>query len=237
MSFDGFMSRFKPEQYEEILTSFDFKKFLNGVDQYDPKEAKKIKGTIIISLDSMITVSMYENPDKINDILEIAGRLNSKGILDTPRFTDLVARFGRSDPFENWALISGITSEGEDGIEEQRNIMIGGMLQVDAPKALLTILDNGNPAKATDINSAVQSWVSLDSRGATDWYQKNQATMNPQDRDAIAAAFSTHAGRLSEFSGAQQWAEQIQNPALKAEVIKKNAEVAAAKEERAHETQ
>ncbi len=236
MSFSGFMERFKPEQYDEILSSSDFQIFLGRLDQVDPKAARILKNNISSGLGNAITKSLYETPDKTNDLLKIAARLNSEGILDTPRFMDLAARFGRGDPFGNWGLISAIKPEGEDRVGELRSHMIRDMLEVDAPKAFSKILDNGNPAKASDINAAVGSWVNLDARGASDWFQQNRATLGSKDSDLIAAAFSTYAGNLSEFSGARQWAEQIRDPKLKAEVIQKIVEAAAAKEAQALET-
>jgi len=237
VSFKGFMSRFKPEQFEEILSSSDFQQFLGAINRLDPKDAKVFRSSISSGLDHAITIPIYESPEKANDLLKIAVRLNSQGLLDTTRFVDLAVRFGRSDPFGNWKLIYTIEPEGVNSkaLSEDRSTMIRDMLEADAPKALSKVLDNENPGKASDINSAIGAWVNLDAKGATDWFQQNRATLSPQDSDSIAAAFSTHAADLSEFSGAQQWAGQIRDPKLKAEVIKKIAEVTAAKENRASE--
>lgn len=236
VSLSGFMSRFKPEQYEEIIRSPDFRSFLGGLDRLDPNEAKLIKNNISSGLGNVITIFIFEAPNQTSEILRIAARLNSEGVLDTPRFMDLAARFGRGDPFGNWDLISAIQS-GEDRVAGLRSNMIRDMLEVDAPKALSKILDNIYPGKASDISSAIGSWVNLDAKGATDWFQQNRGILSPQDSDTIAAAFSMYAGDLSEYPGAQQWAEQIRDPKMKAEVLKKIAEAAAAKQERAGGTQ
>ncbi len=231
VSFIGFMSRFTPEQYEKVVESSDFRNFLGELDKLSAKEAAVVKNNISSGLGHSITVSLYENPDKIKDLLKIAARLNSAGILDTSRFMDLASRFGRSDPFENWALVSALKPEPDGRVGQLRSNMIRDMLEVDAPKAISEVLYNQNPAKASDINAAVESWVNIDSNGAADWFQQKRSTLSPQDRDAIAAAFSSYAGDHSEFSGAREWAEQIQNQTLKAEMIKKITEAAAAKEE------
>lgn len=232
VNFSGFMSRFKPEQYEEIVNSPDFKKFLGGLGQLDSKSAAVFKNNISSGLGSAITISLYESPGQSQDLLRIAARLNSEGVLDTSRFMDLAARFGSGDPFGSWSLISSVDSGGQTTVGQQRNNVIRNMLEADAPKALSTVLDNGSPSRASDIKSAVESWVNLDSRGATDWFQQNRATLSPEDGDAIAFIFSSYVG-----DGAQQWAEQIRNPTLKAEAIKKIAEAETARAEAARKAQ
>lgn len=226
----GFLSRFSPEQYEEVLRSSDFRSFLQGVDKLDVQEAAAAKHFIGAAFGQTITVALYETPDQTKDLLKIAARLNSEGLLDTPRFMDLASRFGRGEPFENWGLISAIKPEADDRVRQLRSNMIRDMLEADAPKAISEVLDNQNPAKASDIKAAVESWVGFDSKGAADWFQQSRATLSPQDRDAVAAAFATYAGNLSEFSGAREWAAQIQDPLLKAELFRKIAEAAAAKD-------
>lgn len=66
--------------------------------------------------------------------------------------------------------------------------------------------DNSNWASST-----MNHWLLIDNQAATDWFTKNQARLDTNQRDQVISGFVEHAVTFKEKDTARLWVEQVSN--------------------------
>ncbi len=233
------MAMVERESFDDLLPVFHGYMRGIGIDQLKAEAAssrladfRREKGSdmpsdlIESAIGGALQGSLFEagRPESVK-VLALASDLAEKGTIKAYKVYELVRNDKNLNPFEKWDFLKQIDPKDADQSERDyiiktREKLIDSMTRADGSKAMGDIFSNNVPGQASDVNTAVRIWNSLDSGGVADWYQQNQATLSPERRTMVATTLSTIAAESGEFESARQWANQIQDPAKKSEAMK-----------------
>jgi hypothetical protein len=211
----GFTLRYRPEELGDVLTSPEVGSLMSSLGDRFPPQA--MSSLVANSLNSAL-LDGSSDPGKIVDT---GLHLNSEGLLDAAQLLNLISKVP-GGAFEKWNMILGVdpkTSWTGDS-RNKRNGVIAEMVLSDGPQALSKILESSGNHRADDLRKAIGSWNEADPSAAANWYSQNRSGLNPDDQGAVASTFAREAMISSEFEGARQWAELINDPKLRAETLK-----------------
>ena len=159
---------------------------------------------------------------------QTARDLIGKGYLKPFDFVKISTESSSSgDPFERWRRIQEVipagtltngspTSSGNPG-----QSLVSQMVLGDGPRTLNTLLEVEDYAS---VNHAISQWTHSDPSGATRWYESNSSQLTPNQNNAVSSAFASTALSSAEFDVARAWAERVQDPKSKEDLLKKIAE-------------
>ena len=80
--------------------------------------------------------------------------------------------------------------------------------------------------KAEDYRSvdhAITQWTHNDPSGATKWYESNAGRLSPNQNNAVSSAFASTALQSFEFDAAKAWAEKVQDPKSREDMLNRIA--------------
>lgn len=216
-SFGYFLTKFKPRELSDFLDSQKFREFTDSPESLLSKE--KISQSLSLVLQRNLNDA---TPHQVNDVTNTISTMHSKSFLNPDDLLIIASKPNVGGPFAAWNLIKSVDANylTEGSSADSRTQLIAKMVSTDAPKSIATIFEIGGVNFSRDVDSAISDWVNIDSEGATAWYGQNQTKLTSQQRNAVASAFSKAAMDSLEFSGAQQWAFQIQDISLRDEILK-----------------
>jgi hypothetical protein len=211
----GFTLRYRPEELGGVLTSPEMGSLISSLGDRFPPQA--MSSLVANSLNS----ALLDGSSDSGKIVDTGLYLNSKGLLDAGQLLALINKVPGS-AFDKWRIIREVdpnTSWTGDS-RNKRNAVIAEMVLSDGPEALSKILESTGNHRADDLRKAIGSWNEADPSAAATWYNQNRSSLNQDDQGAVASTFAREAMVSSEFEGARQWAELIDDPELRAETLK-----------------
>lgn len=216
-AFSAILTRYDLKDLEKLLSSPEMVSFMN--QNMKDKFGLQVSGSVSVS----IQLAIHEKSgEEFKNILEIASRFNSSGLLDA---NDLMLILSKSDriqnAFEKWDIVEMVqpVSRYEPDTRRQRDDLIYTMVRSNSSLAMNQILESGGVQKTNDIHAAIRAWTAMDSKGASDWFRANRANLSSENSNKIASAFATEAMNSAELEGAQLWAGQITDAQLRAETL------------------
>lgn len=153
--------------------------------------------------------------------------LHAEGLVSDRGLARAIRMNSSLHAFEKWnAFQKGIKTESSDDlIKEIRDKIVRDMVERDAAKALSQIARAESAHSTAALATAAEQWLTNEGAAkVNEWYLSNSDHLIPAHRDAFAERFFMTALTFGERDGAQQWADQIINPQLKAECLSRLAD-------------
>lgn len=205
-SLRGYVRRFDASELKSLIQSGKLQNALGDLQK------SQIEGALVTAL--QLESTKAEKKD-LAEIFKSAADLYNAKLMDERAFYDILNRKSVGDSFERWDLLesSGFNGGGRD--REFRNAMITGMIDNDADRAMEVLRRNTRGVDLGDLGSAMSTWLQNDSQAANTWYQKNQASFTPSQKNVISEANFSLALEFSELDTAQSWLNTISDSEMK----------------------
>ncbi|MBK1884197.1 hypothetical protein JIN85_17390 [Luteolibacter pohnpeiensis] len=216
---EGYLHRFKRNELADIVSDPDFQEmFSRGT------KLSSYSLSLILS-NALHLPSLKQGGANETQFVETSKELIEKGFLKP---ADLLASTGDylSDyPIERWELIQKAIPSGSLIIDDDEGDNLGEtlitqMVASDGPKALSNLL---SIADYRSVDYAIAQWTKSDPTGASEWYESNAGQLTLNQNNAVSSAFASTALRSAEFDVARAWAEKIQDPESKDDLLRKIA--------------
>lgn len=214
LAMKGYLNRFKLDELAKNVSDPEFQAMLskgNKLSSYSLSSAVA---------DALELAPMKSGATK-TQFLETSKELVEKGFLRPADFLAIADESLSADASERWKLIQGVIPSGsliidDDEGDDLGESLIAQMVTGDGPQAL------GNLLKAGDYRSvdyAIGQWTHNDPSSATRWYESNVSQLTPDQSNAVSKAFASSALQTSEFGTARAWAEKMQDPKSKEDLL------------------
>lgn len=130
----------------------------------------------------------------------------------------VAANFSSQRPFEAFDVLvkNGITSsESTNDVTIQE--IAGFMMDRDPEKAMMQF--ESSSILSSEISSTVfENWVTQNSRAASEWFSNLESLGRSKNLDAYRSGFSSSAIQRGEFETASEWADEVSDPTVKADL-------------------
>ncbi len=204
-------------EFSTILENPGFEKIVEELVEVDPDALAEILGSA--SRTSFVKSNNDTQKEKINEMIL---DLYSKDLILDNDLAGMVVRNADRDPFDLWSWISnsemGVTKpktfEGQ-----VRSGVVRRLVERDAPKALAEI--SANESATTELAQAITVWGKNSPQKANEWYINERVNLTQAQQDASASAFANLALDYFEHSGAETWANQINDPEIRDALLAK----------------
>lgn len=225
----GYIGRLKLDNLVESISDPRFQAALSKGSSHGPAP---LSDNLVVALRSMFVVSKDAGSATNPQLLKASKELVDKGYLQPSDFVKVATEGIPGNDFERWEEIQGVIPPGtliSGSAASSLNpgkTLVSRMVMSDGPRTLDNLL------KAEDYKSAdhaIMQWTHSDPSGATKWYESNAGQLTPSQNNAVSSAFASTALGSAEFDVARAWAEKVQDPKSKEDLLKKIVE----KEEKA----
>jgi hypothetical protein len=211
----GFIRRYPVNELKGLIESGKLQNALGNQLQHSD-----IEGSMEIAV--MLAASKVAAKDR-PQMMAVASDLYHSGLMSDRAFYNILNKDRMGDAFERWQMLDaiGFTSDGRD--QKYRDAMISNMMDKD-PLRTIGLL-NSDTSTLSDFKAGIESWLQIDSGGASNWYRENSASLDPKRRDTVAAAHVSLALEISELSSAAEWLNQISDPEMKSQLAQRLADL------------
>lgn len=148
--------------------------------------------------------------------------LHREGLISDRGLAEAIKANTSLSAFEKWdAFQQGIeTNSGNDLVRDVRDGIVSSMVKQDAEKAMWEIVRVESPQASAALSRAAQQWMLNEGPGkVSEWYRANKDRLIPAHQDALAERFLMDSLSFGERGTAQQWADEVRDPRLKAECL------------------
>lgn len=219
LAMKGYLNRFKLDELVKNVSDPEFQAMLS--------RGEKLSSYTLSSAvaDSLELMPMKSRGATKAQFLETSKELVEKGFLRPPDFVAIADGSLSDDVFESWKLIQGVIPSGtlisdDDDGDNLGESLITKMVMSDGSRTLDGLL------KAEDYRSvdhAITQWTHNDPSGATKWYESNAGRLSPNQNNAVSSAFASTALQSFEFDAAKAWAEKVQDPKSREDMLNRIA--------------
>lgn len=219
LAMKGYLNRFKLDELVRNVSDPEFQAMLSRGNKLS---SYSLSAAVADALE--LAPSKSDGATKIQ-FLDTSKELVEKGFLRPSDFLAIANESVSEDPFESWKLIQGVIPPGtlisndDDGADLGESL-IAKMVMSDGSKTLNNLL------KVEDyrsVNHAITQWTHSDPSGATKWYESNAGRLSPNQNNAVSSAFASTALQSFEFDAARAWAEKVQDPKAKEDMLNRIA--------------
>ncbi|MBK1884196.1 hypothetical protein JIN85_17385 [Luteolibacter pohnpeiensis] len=220
----GYIGRLKLNNLVESVSDPQFQAALSRGPSLSPAI---LSDNLAVALRSMFAASKVAGAATDPQLLKASKELVNQGYLQPSDFVKVASEGPPGNEFERWeeiqevippgTLISGSTASSLNPGQS----LVSRMVMSDGPRALSNLLSVGD-YKAVD--HAIMQWTYSDPSGATNWYQGNSGQLTPTQNNVVSSAFASTALKSYEFEVARAWAERVQDPKSKEDLLMKISE-------------
>jgi hypothetical protein len=207
----AYVGRFSSSEIGGLVATPEFKTFLEALKgRAHPNELGS-------AISALLQREMIVSDKKGGaTVLKNASDLYSSGIIDGEGLLAVIGQDKLSDSFEKWELLGNLKAADLRQSQDLRNSIIGKMVRSDAPAAMSKMLEVPADQGMIDVQKVAYEWTVIDSKGALDWFTKNESSLSADRRSAVALGFFKSALDIGETDVAMAWVERIENPELQA---------------------
>jgi len=218
----GYIGRLKLDELVGSISDPEFQAVLSKGEQLAPAT---FSFRVAAALQVILFTSKDQDAAGSPQFLKTSRELIEKGYLQSLDFVKMAAKNPSVDAFERWRQIQEVIPAGTltngNAAGNPGQSLIAEMVTSDGPRTLNSLLKTED---YRSVNSAISQWTHNDPSGATGWYESNAGQLTPDQNNAVSSAFASTALSSAEFDVARAWAEKVQDPQSKEDLLKKISE-------------
>jgi hypothetical protein len=221
--FKGYLSRFSPQDLSAMLASPDMRTLM---EQMGPEGVGQLQ--ISRNTGDLLKKKLGKDPVANAEVIDLAGKLRTDGLLSSSYYAELVNDDRTQDAFQKWEKVEAIDpGKGKErqAILDTKREIIQGMSQKNPTGTMDQLLRSSQADKVRNLGVAVSSWLHSSPKNATEWYDRNVTTLNPEDRGLIMEVYSNEMIESGDIERAKVWIGKISDPADKERAYGKLAKV------------
>jgi len=152
-------------------------------------------------------------------VVDAAMKIVRAGGMTATDFYNIVLSKDRStDDFEKLAIIDELAVGKDDGPDKHLTAimqqLVDNMVYRDAPRTMNSLIERQD-AGAPLLETAIQSWLTIDNDGANAWQSERLESLTQSQKDYVAAGMVRHALKHGEAEAAGEWMRRIQSPQVR----------------------
>lgn len=197
----GYLRRFEVSELKSLIQSGELKQLLGD----NLQDANLIAGVVANTQLALTAASPEQKLDVMRQIID----LYNSDIIQNQALFMILNRDSVGDVFERWKLLEESGYKNKNRVTKFSDAMISNMVDQDALRTIDAVRQNLHADDTHNFQTAVKSWMKIDSSGALEWYHSKSRVLSNVEKNAFAAANFQMAMEWGDQETAESWLNQI----------------------------